>query len=399
MKRIAACMIMLALLANACSQSDENAEQAGMTQVPIEDIYQFAAGQLTRTVEQMGTADRFPFYTKSDGTWETEGSSWWSSGFFPGCLWLMYEYTEDDKWMTDAVKWTEGMAPEQYNTSDGDSGYRMMSSYGQAYRITHDDRYREVLLNAAKSYSTLYNAKVGALKSFTSDPWTFPVIVDHMMNLELLFWGAENGGDPAWKEMATSHALTTLRNHVRMDGSTIQLVDYDPDTGEVRGTDSLLGYDDESCWSRGQAEAFYGFAIAFHYTRDERFLDASEKLADYFIDNLPPDMVPYWDFNAPDIPNTVKDASATAMAADGLLLLSSLVSDVSAREKYHQAALDMLASICSPEYLAKGTNSMGILIHSTWRQPDQPAVDTSLIWGDYNLLEALMKYRYNVGML
>ena len=399
MKKIAACMILTALLAVACSSPEETTDLTGAPQVPIEDVYSFAAVQLQKTVAQMETADRFPFYTKADGTWETQTSDWWSSGFFPGCLWLMYEYTGEESWRDNAEKWTQGMAPEQYNTSDGDSGYRMMSSFGQGYRLTENEEYRAALLNGAKSYATLYNANAGVLKSFSADQWACPVIVDHMMNLELLFWGAANGGDPAWKEMATSHALKTRQNHVRPDGGTIHLVDYDPETGAVRGTDSLLGYNAESTWSRGQAEAFYGFAIAYHYTQDARFLDTAEKLADYFIAHIPPDMVPYWDFQAPGIPDAVKDASATAMAADGLLMLSTLVTDEASQEKYHSAALKMLESLCSPVYLAKGSASYGILTHATWRQPDQPAVDTSLIWGDYNLLEALMKYRFGVGML
>ncbi len=317
MKKLVCCGVTLVfvLLVISCSSPVQKSDSV----IHVGGCFSCAGDQLTKSVEQVKDSNRFPFYTAKDGTWETKESNWWSSGFFAGCLWFMYEYTSDEIWKERAMKWTVGMEREQFNKDDSDTGYRMMSSFGNGYRLTGDEHYKEVLIESARSLASLYNEKVGCLKGFTAEKWKYPVIVDHMMNLEILFWAAKNGGDPGWTKIAESHALNTMRDHVREDGSTIQIVDYNPETGEVRGHDTLLGYSPDSAWSRGQAEAFFGFAIAYRETKNPVFLETAQKLADYFIDNLPDDYIPYWDFKSPNIPDDIKDSSAASMAADGLL--------------------------------------------------------------------------------
>ncbi len=384
-------MLLLVITVVSCTSPAPTPESDA--KVPVDDCYSFAGEQLLKSVEQIGDGNRFPFYTKDDGTWETMDSSWWSSGFFAGCLWLMYEQTSDETWKEHATKWTDGMESEQYNKSDADIGYRIMNSFGNAYRLTGDEHYKDVIIESARSLASRYSDTIGCVKAYDVEEWKFPILVDHMMNIELLFWAARNGGDPEWATMAENHALNTIRTCIREDGSSIQVVDLDPETGEVVGHYTLCGLSGNSAWSRGQGEGIYGFAIAYRETKNPEFLEAAQILADYFVENLPEDNIPYWDFSDPDIPNTIKDSSAASMTADGLLELCMLMDDSPAREKYYNTAVSMLESLCSAEYLAKESNSYGILSHATWKKPSDPGADTSLIWGDYNFMSALMKYK------
>jgi hypothetical protein len=237
----------------------------------------------------------------------------------------MYEGTGDTHWREWAEAWTAGLADEKNDTSTHDVGFKIFSSFGHGYRLTGNAAYREVILQAARTLATRFNPTVGCIRSW--DRNRFPVIIDNMMNLELLFWASKNGGDSAWYDMAVSHALQTMKNHVREDGSTYHLVDYDPDTGAIINKFTVQGYDKESTWARGQAWGMYGFTMAYRETGDVRFLNTAQLIADYFIDNLPEDRVPYWDFEAPNIPHEEKDSSAAAIAASGLLELSTLVMD------------------------------------------------------------------------
>ncbi|OLD58487.1 MAG: hypothetical protein AUI33_17580 [Ignavibacteria bacterium 13_1_40CM_2_61_4] len=247
-----------------------------------------------------------------------------------------------------------------------------------------------MVIQGARSLATRYSPIVGCTRSWNNRH--FPVIIDNMMNLEILFWAARHGGDPAWYDMAVSHALKTRQNHVRADGSTYQVVDYDPNTGAVLAKETVQGYSTESTWSRGQALAVYGFTMTYRETGDTRFLDTARQVADYFVDHLPADRVPYWDFEAPNIPNEKKDSSAAAIAASGLLELSTLVPEGASRTRYREAAFQILESLCSPAYLAEGTTSSGILLHGVGNKPSNSEVDVSLIYGDYYFIEALMRH-------
>jgi unsaturated chondroitin disaccharide hydrolase len=209
------------------------------------------------------------------------------------------------------------------------------------------------------------------------------------MNLELLLWGAENGGNPDWKRMALNHALTNLRDAVRPDGSTYHIVDYDPATGQVRRKETLQGFADESTWARGQAWAIYGYTMVYRYTRDPRMLAAAQKVTEYYLARLPPDLVPNWDFDAP---RQQKDSSTAAVVAAALLELSGYV-DSPARERYLDTALRTLDVLSSRDYLAEGTNDPGILLHGVHDLPAMKYVDTALIYGDYYFVEGVLRAR------
>ncbi len=393
---IVLCSCLLAfVLCVSCSNDgrDEAPDASTVTAVPFEDALAFAGRQLERTVDSIGDAGRFPRFVNDAGEWETTDSSAWSGGFFAGCLWYMYEYTGADVWRERAERWTASMEEQKHNTANHNNGFMMMPPFLNGWRLTGNEHYAEVLLEAARSLATRYDPQVGMIKANEMEQWSFPVMVDTMVNIELLFWAAENGGDPVWKDMASTHALNTAEHHIREDGSTVQVVDFDPETGRVLGHDTLCGLSGDSAWMRGQGQALYGFTKAFEYTGDHRFLHAARRVADFFIGSLPEDHVPFWDASDPAIPDAVRDTSAGAVAVDGLLDLHRLEEEPGRKETYRTAAESVLSALASPRWLADPLKSPGILDHATWKKPTDPQADTSLIWGDYNLVESLMKYR------
>jgi|GEM_PF-376794 len=355
---------------------------------------EFVASQLSRTVVEVNDPQKYPRSTLTNGHWKTTQAGIWTSGFFPGSLWYMYQMTSDKVWRERAESWTAGLEDVKFETGTHDVGFIMFSSFGNGYRLAGTEAYRAILLQAAESLASRFNPAVGCIKSWNSGPrGLFPVIIDNLMNLEILFWASKNGGLHDWYDMAVSHALRTSRDHVRDNGSTYQVVDYNPSSGTIIAKTSVQGYADESTWARGQAWGIYGFTMTYRETRDIRFLETAMKLADYFIENLPDDHVPYWDFDAPNIPDEPKEASSAAIAASGLLELSTLVSDSAAAGRYRQAAQSILISLSSPAYLAEGTNSSGILLHSNSNVNKGKEVDVSLIHADYYFIEALLRYQ------
>lgn len=340
----------------------------------------------------------------------------WTGGFWPGILWYMYEYTNDDYWKEKATIWTESLASNQFNTSHHDIGFMMYNSYGNALRFEDKITYRDILIQSAKSLCERYSDTTQAIQSWNKrkskgdiNVWEFPVIMDNMMNLELLFYAAKETKDSTFREIAINHALQTMKNHVRSDYSSFHVVNYDPKTGKVLHKQTLQGFSDNSTWSRGQAWGIYGFTMTYRETGDLRFLKTAEGMADYFLDheNLPADKVPYWDFNAgqegykPDWsfdPDKYKemprDASAAAIAASGLLELSVLTQDEQRKNKYKNAAKSILNSLSSKEYLnVDNQNPYFLLKHSTGNLPSANEVDVPLIYADYYFLEALLRYR------
>jgi len=357
----------------------------------VDHALSFSHQQLLGTIGRIAT-NRFPEYTGLDGAWVTTPASGWTSGFLPGSLWLAYEHSGDPALLDAARRWTASLSSQQYNTSTHDVGFMLFSSYGNGYRITGDPAFRQVLLKAAESLATRYSPVVGCTRSWNSGPDEFKVIIDNMINLELLFWAARNGGRHELYDMAISHALKTRANHVRPDGSTYQLVIYDPQTGAVKQPSFHQGYNVDSTWSRGQSWAIYGFGIAYRESGDTRFLETARATADYFLAHLPADLVPFWDFQAPNIPDEPRDSSAAAVAASGLLQLSTLEPNAERRQRYRQAAEELIGALIGPDYLAEGTGNHAILLHGTPNR-NRDIADRGTIYGDYYLIEAMLRYR------
>jgi unsaturated chondroitin disaccharide hydrolase len=365
--------------------------------VRIPEVFDFADSQLTTTAQTLSSS-QYPKHTISYSSWYTTAASMWTSGFFPGCLWSLYEMTGETDYLAWAVQWTEGLA-SQAATSNMDLGFMIMLSYEYGYRLTGNPEYPPVILQAAESLAGRYDPDVGCIRSWDWGTWQYPVIIDSMMSLNLLFWAADHGGPANLRDIAIHHARQIRKEHIRPDGGTYHVVDYNPQTGEVINKMTWQGYSTESTWARGQAWGIYGFTVVYRETRDPNMLATAILLADYYIDHLPQDAVPYWDFNAPDIPNAARDSSAGAIAASALLELSTFIGDVSKQRLYIQTAEDSLvslsASISQGGYLAMDASgqasSPSILMHACDNYP-AGRIDMGLIYADYYFIESLMKY-------
>ena len=350
----------------------------------------YATDRLAATTNRVSTM-AWPLQT-SGARWTTVGPSNWASGFFPGRLWFDYQATASSTLRGQAQAWQAGLAGQAANKATHDVGFIVFDSFGNGYRLTGSDAYRRTVLKAAASLSTRYSPKVGAVRSWNSGPTEFKVIIDNMMNLELLLWASKHGGKHAWYDQAVSHALKTAKNHVRPDGSTFHLVVYDPTTGAVKSRTTVQGAAGTSTWARGQAWAVHGFTMVFRETGDRRFLDTARRAADWYLEHLPADRIPYWDFEAPGIPDAPRDTSAAAIAASGLLELARLDPDRARSGRYLVQARAMLRALTSPPWLSEGTGSEALLLHGTYSAP-AGNVDTGLTWGDYYLQEALLRLR------
>ena len=319
----------------------------------------------------------------------------WTSGFFPGSLWYLYENTNDLFWKQQAIKYTEILESQQFNTDNHDVGFMMYCSYGNGYRLTKSAHYKEVLIQSAKSLSTRFNPKVGCIRSwdFNKDKWQYPVIIDNMMNLELLFWAFSETKDSSFYKIAVSHANKTLENHFRLNGSCFHVVDYDTITGNSRAKMTFQGLNDESSWARGQAWALYGYTVMYRETADKKYLKQTEKIANFIFNNknMPADLVPFWDFDAPKIPNVPKDASAASVMASALLELATL--DHSNTLKYNLLANKILLSL-EKDYQSKlGENRGFLLKQSTGFLPWGAEINVPLNYADYYFMEALTRQK------
>ena len=337
---------------------------------------------------------RFPRSIKEDGSLYAVTSSDWTSGFFPGTLWYTYELTKDSRWKELAVKWSKELEKEKLNKTTHDLGFMLYCPLGNGYRLTNDPAYKEILLQGAASLSSRYHSKTKTIRSWDKPGYQFPVIIDNMMNLELLFWATQVSGDSSYYRIAVSHADQTLKHHFRADNSSYHVVDYDTLSGQPARKITHQGYSDASAWARGQAWGLYGYTVAYRFTRAKRYLKMAEKIASFYLNHpgLPADKVPYWDFNAPVTKETPRDASAAAVVSAALLELADY-SDVY-QKRYREAAGMMLKSLSSPAYLAElGTNQNFILKHSTGHFPHKSEIDVPINYADYYFLEALLRYK------
>jgi unsaturated chondroitin disaccharide hydrolase len=315
----------------------------------------------------------------------------WVSGFFPGELWYLYEYTHNSKWLTAAKEYTAYIEQEQYDKGTHDLGFKIYCSFGNGYRLTKDPKYKEVIVMAAKTLSTRFSPKTGVIKSWDNrKEWKYPVIIDNMMNLELMFEATKLSGDSSFYKIAVTHANTTLKNHFRPDYSSYHVIDYDPETGAVLHKQTHQGYADESAWARGQGWGLYGYTMCYRETKNPIYLKQAEAIAKFIFNNpnLPKDKVPYWDFNAPDIPNAPRDASAAALMTSALYELSTY----SANGKQYRKIADQILSSLTKSYQPKLGESKGfLLLHSTGHKPANSEIDVPLSYADYYYLEALLR--------
>jgi len=332
--------------------------------------------------------------TFEDGKVELVKARDWTSGFFSGSLWLTYELTKNEKLKTEAQKYTLLLDSAQYYKHTHDLGFVLYCSYGNGYRLTNDSSYKNVMLNGSKSLMSRYNPNIGLIRSwdFNRANWQYPVIIDNMMNLEFLFWASGMSADSTMRAACISHADKTLANHYRANSSCFHVVDYDTITFLPRHKQTHQGINDSSSWVRGQAWGLYGYTMMYRETKDKKYLDQAQKIADFILQhpNLPKDKIPYWDFDAPNITSQPRDASAAAVIASALIELSSYISE---KNTYFATAETILKNLSSPEYLAeKGENGFFILKHSTGNWPAKSEIDAPLSYADYYYIEALGRY-------
>ncbi|UTN03340.1 glycoside hydrolase family 88 protein [Flavobacterium bizetiae] len=316
----------------------------------------------------------------------------WTSGFFAGNLWQLYRLTGNEAYKKQAEKWTPFSKKESVNRNSHDVGFKVYCSYGEALKVANKQEYKDVIIKGAETLCTRFDAKVGAIRSwdFNKEIWDYPVIIDNMMNLELLFEATKLSGNKKYQDIAIQHANTTLKNQFREDNSCYHVIDYNPATGAVRKKTTLQGYNDDSVWARGQGWAVYGFTMSYRYTKDPAYLKQAEATAKFFMNdkNLPEDGIPYWDFRDPAIPNSARDVSAATVMASALYELY----DYTKNKSYLAFAEKIIASLHSDKYiLDPKINAPFIFDHSTGNWPKHDEIDEPIIYADYYFLEALLR--------
>ena len=314
----------------------------------------------------------------------------WTSGFFPGSLWLAYELTGDERLLADAVDYTNKMLPATFYTGTHDLGFMVGCSYGNALRLCPNDSLKTVIIRTADNLASRFNPEIGAIRSWDFGPWNFPVIIDNMMNLELLFQASKLTGDNKYKDIAIRHADKTMACHFRPDMTSYHVVSYNPD-GSIETRQTFQGRSDESAWARGQAWGVYGYTVCYRETGDKKYLEFAQKIADMIISRFnTEDHIPLWDYDAPNLPTTPRDASAAAVTSSALFELCGYLPD---GQKYFNYAESILRSLSSPEYLAEpGTNCGFILKHSTGSLAHGSEIDVPLNYADYYYLESIKRY-------
>lgn len=381
-------------------------------EVFIADNITFATEQLGLMLKEVGepTGENYPRTATEEGKLITTGMYDWTPGFFPGSLWYLYELSGDTTWRNQAEKWTQTLEPLKTFTGHHDLGFMVYCSFGNAERLAPKPEYKDILIQSAESLSSRYSEKTQTIKSWNyRKAWNdttecfYPVIIDNMMNLEMLFNASKISGNKRFYDIAVTHAKTTLKNHFRDDFSSYHVVDYDTITGAVKFQGTCQGFSDNSTWSRGQAWAVYGYTMVYRETQDTTFLNAAIKMTDFYLKNLPEDLVPLWDFNVAEVGYTpegksyavefqekLKDASAAAIVCSALFELGELTNN----QSYIDKGIAMLKSLSSPNYRAVlGTNADFILMHSVGSIPHHNEIDVPLVYADYYFLEALTRYK------
>ena len=379
---------------------------------PFAKEIEFAKKQTNNTLAIAKDPTRIPRTTKEDGKLHTVGIYNWTSGFFAGNLWYLYKLTGEKKWKDEAVKWTEALDTIQYWSGNHDVGFMIYCSYGNGIRFDNRKQYEKVVVQTAESLCKRFNPKTKCIKSWNyrkawngETEWFYPVIIDNMMNLELLFEASLISGNNKYRDIAVIHANTTMKNHYRDDYSCYHVIDYDQETGEIKDKATCQGFSDNSSWARGQAWGFYGYVLCYRYTKDPKYLDFAKKIANYIMNNkyLPADKVPLWDYHVnqdgyvaewdykpENFKSIPRDASAAAITASAMFELHKYAEG---DKTYFNDGLTLLKSL-SKSYMADpAKNKYFVLDHSVGSIPHGGEIDVPLVYADYYFMEAIDRYR------
>ncbi len=328
----------------------------------------------------------------SNGKYRNVNPYDWTSGFFPGNLWIAYSLTLDERLRTEALKYTSRLEEIQYYKGTHDLGFMIFCSYGQQQKNEQDAESPKVIVEAAKSLVSRCDPQIGLIRSWDFGDWNYPVIIDNMMNLEMLFWASKYSGDQTFRDIAIRHADITMKEHFRDDHSSYHVVSYNND-GSIESRGTFQGNADDSSWARGQAWGLYGYTMSYRETGLERYKEHAVKIAELVLNhpNTPSDLIPYWDYSV-EGQETPRDASAAAVIASALLELSTMV-DAQRAERYFGHAEQIIVNLSQAPYLAKvGDNGGFVLQHSTGHLPHNSEIDVPLNYADYYYLEAVSRY-------
>jgi unsaturated chondroitin disaccharide hydrolase len=351
--------------------------------------WELLKGKTTRMIEQIG--DKCPNAATADGVYNDRGDHWWTSGFWPGLLWIMYDMTQDERYRQAAWHWDRRLEP-YLQRLDHDVGFQFLPTAVMKYKLSGDEDARRIGLAAANFLAGRFNIAGRFIRAWNREERIGWSIIDTVMNLTLLFWATEETNDPRFRHIALAHAETVMNHFIRPDGSVRHIVVFDPLSGEYVETLGGQGYAPDSAWSRGQAWAIYGMSNVYRCTGDERFLNASKRVANFFLSHLPEDRVPPWDFRVPDSENEPKDSSAAAIASSDLVELGALVGGVEG-DFYQAQACRILDSLSRRYATWDQSEHEAIILHATGAKPRNSEVDVSMIYGDYYFIEAIAKLR------
>ena len=385
------CFAFVSLIAEAQNKENKEGKVSPIDHAKAQFDYAF---EEVAKVKANGAKGVSPRTTKGDSL-VLVASKDWTSGFFAGNLWYMYELTKDKKWLEKAKEYSAPIEQEKTNGVTHDMGFKIYCSFGNGYRLTKEPKYRDIMIQSARTLITRFNPTVGSLRSWDhhAEVWDFPVIIDNMMNLELLFWAFKETKDSTFYKVAVSHANTTMKNHFRSDFSSYHVIGYDPKTGAVTKRNTHQGFSDESSWARGQAWGLYSYTMCYRETGDKKYLQQAENIGNFILNNpsTPKDLVPYWDYNAPKIPNEPRDVSAASITASALYELSTMVPD---RAVFYKETADKIMKSLNKTYKAEPLTNRGfLLIHSTGNLPAKSEIDVPIVYADYYYLEALLRKR------
>lgn len=392
------CCLFVLLSCKTESYKDRLLRQTEKEQITFnpDSITEFVTRQYVKSLESAGKGTMVPRNSYKDGTIRQTPIEDWVSGFYAGTLWYIFELTGDTSWIAPARQWTEVLDPIKTYEGIHDIGFMMYCSYGNGYRLLKDERYLPVLKQTSETLCKRFNPQIGTLLSWgnladTATQKYHNTIIDNMMNLELLMFSAKQFDEPGFSDIAVKHADNTIKCHFRPDYSTYHVVEFDKKTGKIVKQETHQGYDDNSDWARGQAWTIYGYSMMYRETGNKKYLEMASRCADRFISRLPGDLVPYWDFDDPRVPDTYRDASAGAVVACGLFGLSEQVEDPVQSLKYYNIAMGLVNRLSSEDYLAKEDYYRCLILHSVGHWQQKTEIDCNINYADYYYMEALLK--------
>ena len=390
---IIGCLFITSFSLNAQSNNSNRNEKMKKL---ITENYALADSQYSYMMKLL-PSDKMPqSFDEKNNKILTRDITWWCTGFYPGSLLYIYEQTKNESIKTEALRALKVIEPNQNYTGNHDLGFMMFCSYGNAYRLFKDEKYKQIIFNSAASLATRYRPTMKSIQSWNKNQYfNCPVIIDNMMNLEMMNWVSQNGGNAVYQQIAETHSNTTMKEFYRPDYSSYHVVDFDLTTGKVLRKSTHQGAANTSAWSRGQAWGLYGFTTMYRDTKNEAYLKLAKNIAEFYLNhpNLPSDLVPYWDFDAGQQPVAKRDASAAAITASALLELAKY-STGAQKEKYINASVKMMESLSNETYRAKYGENGGFLIkHCVGALTLNSEIDVPLVYADYYFLEALKRYK------